>query len=189
MASSRCFTREGEEEEEEEEDPPPRSATTDTTASSSSSSSSSSSLFLASLLQKSYVSCKKFQFSKRVHAVKNAIFARRLMTINVEDERNENDEILLLVGVTLLGERFDLNDYDNNNNNNDGGYERLKARVDSLFFATYVHDFPPIESKKMFLLRSNNITTTLLTTRIGRIAKTKRQRRTTEITTTTARFF
>jgi len=156
MASSRCFTREGEEEEEEEEDPPPRSATTDTTASSSSSSSSSSSLFLASLLQKSYVSCKKFQFSKRVHAVKNAIFARRLMTINVEDERNENDEILLLVGVTLLGERFDLNDYDNNNNNNDGGYERLKARVDSLFFATYVHDFPPIESKKMFLLRSNN---------------------------------
>jgi len=151
MASSRCFTREG---EEEEEDLPPRSATTDTTASSSSS--SSSSLFLASLLQKSYVSCKKFQFSKRVHAVKNAIFARRLMTINVEDERNENDEILLLVGVTLLGERFDLNDYDNNNNNNDGGYERLKARVDSLFFATYVHDFPPIESKKMFLLRSNN---------------------------------
>ena len=154
MASSRCFTREGEEEEEEEEDLPPPSATTDTTTTASSSSSSSSSLFLASLLQKSYVSCKKFQFSKRVHAVKNAIFARRLMTIN-DDENEENDEILLL-RATLLGERFDLNDHDNNNNNNDGGYERLKARVDALFFATYVHDFPPIESKKMFLLRSNN---------------------------------
>ena len=147
----RATTRE-EEEEEEEDFPPPRTTTT------------SSSLFLASLLQKSYVSCKKIQFSKRAHAMKNSIFARRLMKTFVNDdddddenEREENDEIFLLLAATLLGERFDLNDDDDNHGkNNDGGYERLKARVDSLFFATYVHDFPPIESKKMFLLRSKD---------------------------------
>jgi len=159
MASSRFTTRE---EGEEEDFPPPRTTTTtENNNNTASSSSSSSSLFLASLLQKSYVSCKKFQFSKRLHAVKNSIFARRLMTTTTfvvneddENEREENDEILLLA-ATLLGERFDLNDDDDNHGGkNNDGYERLKARVDSLFFATYVHDFPPIESKKMFLLRS-----------------------------------
>ena len=118
-----------EEEEEEEEE--------DTWWSKSS---SFASRFLARIAQKSFVSCRKIQFSKRVRAVHNGAFARRL---KIPGEEKETEETRLAV-IVVLGRRLREEN-------------KVVERIDEFFFASYVVDFPPIESKKMFLL--SNTTT------------------------------
>ena len=118
-----------EEEEEEEEE--------DTWWSKSS---SFASRFLARIAQKSFVSCRKIQFSKRVRAVHNGAFARRL---KIPGEEKETEETRLAV-IVVLGRRLREEN-------------KVVERIDEFFFASYVVDFPPVESKKMFLL--SNTTT------------------------------
>lgn len=90
------------------------------------------------VLQKSFVSYKKLQFSKRMYAMKNALFSRR---IHDETSRGVRNTV-----VMILGERMNA-------------FDRLIARVDAFFFASYVSEFPPIESKKMFLFTTTSTTT------------------------------
>ena len=91
------------------------------------------------VLQKSFVSYKKLQFSKRMYAMKNSIFSRR-----IHDESNRGVRNTV---VMILGERMTA-------------FDRLISRVDAFFFSSYVSEFPPIESKKMFLFTNNTNTTT-----------------------------
>ena len=103
-------------------------------------SSSFASRFLARIAQKSFVSCRKIQFSKRVRAVHNGAFARRL---KIPGEEKETEETRLAV-IVVLGRRLREEN-------------KVVERIDEFFFASYVVDFPPVESKKMFLL--SNTTT------------------------------
>ena len=103
-------------------------------------SSSFASRFLARIAQKSFVSCRKIQFSKRVRAVHNVSFARRL---KIPGEEKETEETRLAV-IVVLGRRLREEN-------------KVVERIDEFFFASYVVDFPPVESKKMFLL--SNTTT------------------------------
>ena len=89
------------------------------------------------VLQKSFVSYKKLQFSKRMYAMKNALFSRR-----IHDESNRGVRNTV---VMILGERMNA-------------FDRLISRVDAFFFSSYVSEFPPIESKKMFLFTNNTNT-------------------------------
>jgi len=91
------------------------------------------------VLQKSFVSYKKLQFSKRMYAMKNALFSRQ-----IHDESNRGVRNTVVV---ILGERMTA-------------FDRLISRVDAFFFSSYVSEFPPIESKKMFLFTNNTNTTT-----------------------------
>ncbi len=91
------------------------------------------------VLQKSFVSYKKLQFSKRMYSMKNSIFSRR---IHDETSRGVRNTV-----VMILGERMNA-------------FDRLIHRVDAFFFSSYVSEFPPIESKKMFLFTNNMNTTT-----------------------------
>ena len=106
-------------------------------------SSSFASRVLARIAQKSFVSCRKIQFSKRVRAMHNGAFARRLKILPREDE--ETEEARRLVVIVVLGRRFKREE------------NKVVERIDEFFFASYVVDFPPVESKKMFLL--SNATT------------------------------
>ena len=107
-------------------------------------SSSFASRVLARIAQKSFVSCRKIQFSKRVRAMHNGAFARRLKILpHREDE--ETEEARRLVVIVVLGRRFKREE------------NKVVERIDEFFFASYVVDFPPVESKKMFLL--SNATT------------------------------
>tara|TARA_B100000519_G_scaffold154215_1_gene135372 strand:+ start:594 stop:2243 length:1650 start_codon:yes stop_codon:yes gene_type:complete len=100
-------------------------------------SSSFASRVLARIAQKSFVSCRKIQFSKRVRAMHNGAFARRLKILPHEDE--ETEEARRLVVIVVLGRRLREEN-------------KVVERIDEFFFASYVVDFPPVESKKMFLL-------------------------------------